>query len=55
LAVLDHQLQVREPLAQDECVDAISFDTEVPLGCARAAVYWRRVMERVATAVRFSA
>ncbi len=51
LAVLDHQFQVQEPLAQDERVNAITFDTEVPLECARAAVSWRMVRERVGTAV----
>jgi len=50
LTVLDRQLQIQEPLGQDERVDAIICDAEVPLEGARASAFWGLVTERVGTA-----
>ena len=55
LAVLDHQLQVQEPLAPDERADAVAYDSEAPVERAHAAASWSAVVERVGAVNRCSA
>jgi hypothetical protein len=50
LAVLDHQLAMREPLAADEQAVAIGYDAEAPVDCARRPASWRRLLERIGIA-----
>ena len=52
LAVLEHQLRVQEPLAPEECANAVTYDREAPLERAREPASWRAVVERLATASR---
>jgi aminoglycoside phosphotransferase family enzyme/predicted kinase len=47
LAVLDHQLRTREPLAREELGWVVEFDAEVPLERARKPSAWRAVRERI--------
>jgi aminoglycoside phosphotransferase family enzyme/predicted kinase len=49
LTVLDHQLQMQEPLAPEECAEVVVYDSEAPLERAHAAASWRRVVDRIAT------
>ncbi len=52
LAVLDHQLQVQEPLAPEERAEVVVYDSEAPLERGHAAATWGPVVERVAAANR---
>jgi hypothetical protein len=47
LAVLEHQLRTREPLAASELVDAVSYDSDSPLVRAASPEYWRTVLDRL--------
>jgi len=47
LAVLDHQLRSREPLAPDEQAFVVAYDAEAPLERARQPDAWRAVRERI--------
>jgi aminoglycoside phosphotransferase family enzyme/predicted kinase len=50
LAVLEHQLQIQEPLAPDELGDTVIYDAQAPLGEARLPERWRGVYDRLAAA-----
>jgi len=47
LAVLEHQLRSREPLAPEEQVFVVTYDAEAPLERARQPDAWRAVRERI--------
>jgi aminoglycoside phosphotransferase family enzyme/predicted kinase len=47
LAVLEHQLATREPLADDERVFAVPYDAEAPLDAAREPLAWAALRERL--------
>ena len=47
LAVLEHQLRSREPLAPEELADAAAYDAEAPLAEARSPSRWRAVLHRL--------
>ena len=47
LAVLDHQLRTREPLAPEEQAFVVGYDAEAPLERARQPDAWRAVRERI--------
>lgn len=47
LAVLEHQLATREPLAPDERVFAVTYDAEAPLSAARAPAAWAALAARL--------
>jgi len=47
LAVLDHQLRAREPLAPEEQAFVVAYDAEAPLERARQPDAWRAVRERI--------
>jgi aminoglycoside phosphotransferase family enzyme/predicted kinase len=54
LAVLDHQLRTREPLATEEQAFVIAYDAEAPLERAHQPDAWRAVRESIANAVPFA-
>ena len=47
IAVLEHQLREREPLAPDEQSCAVAWDAEAPLERAREPAAWRPVLDRI--------
>ena len=47
IAVLELQLQTREPLAPDEAADVVACDAELPLAHSTAPDTWRAVIERL--------
>jgi aminoglycoside phosphotransferase family enzyme/predicted kinase len=54
LAVLEHQLHTREPLAPEEQAFVIAYDAEAPLERARQSDAWRAVRERIEAARPFA-
>jgi aminoglycoside phosphotransferase family enzyme/predicted kinase len=54
LAVLDHQLRMREPLAPEEQPFVIAYDAEAPLEWARQSDAWQAVRERIDAALSFA-
>ncbi len=50
LAVLDHQLAMREPLAADEAAAVVTYDAEAPLDRARDPASWRALLARIGAA-----
>ena len=54
LAVLDHQLRSREPLAPQEQTFVVTYDAEAPLERARQPDAWRAVRERIDAAHPFA-
>lgn len=54
LAVLDHQLRSREPLAPEEQAFVVAYDAEAPLERARQPDAWRSVRERIDAARPFA-
>ena len=54
LAVLDHQLRTREPLAPEEQAFVVAYDAEAPLERARQPDAWRAVRERIDAARPFA-
>jgi len=47
LAVLEHQLRTRQPLADDERADVVDYDAERSLESARLPETWRGVLDRI--------
>jgi aminoglycoside phosphotransferase family enzyme/predicted kinase len=47
LAVLEHQLHSREPLAVAEAVDVCAYDAETPLAEARSPASWRPLVQKL--------
>jgi aminoglycoside phosphotransferase family enzyme/predicted kinase len=47
LAVLEHQMRRREPLAPDELVDTVVYDAQSPLVEAQLPARWRGVLDRL--------
>lgn len=47
LAVLEHQLRTREPLAASELADAMSYDADAPLAQPASPEHWRAVLDRL--------
>ncbi len=47
VAVFDHQLRTREPLAPEEQAFVVAYDAEAPLEQARQPDAWRGVRERI--------
>ena len=47
LAVLEHQIAVREPLSPDEKAFTIVYDAEARLEAARASDAWARLANRL--------
>jgi aminoglycoside phosphotransferase family enzyme/predicted kinase len=47
LAVLDHQLRTREPLAPEEQAFVVAYDAEAPLERAHQSDAWRALRERL--------
>jgi len=51
LAVLEHQLQTREPLSPEELRDTVVCDTQLPLVEAGQAARWSAVVDRLGSLV----
>jgi hypothetical protein len=52
LAVLEHQIRTREPLAVSELADAVSYDADAPSVQAASPEHWRAVLDRLGLETR---
>ena len=52
LAVLEHQIRTREPLAASELADAVSYDADAPSVQAASPEHWRAVLDRLGLETR---
>jgi predicted kinase len=47
IRVLEHQLQVAEPITSDERALTVTYDAEAPLERSRQAESWQPVLDRL--------